>query len=80
MRWRTKKYLVLEKRQRNKKWDHDAAVSRYKAEQPGVVFHTSAGAADNAWSVSIANSVHLSVPMQTYANKVYPLFDNYKEN
>lgn len=76
----THKKIVPDKRDRWNKWDHDAAVSGYKAEKPGVVFHTSAGAADNAWSVSIqANSLHLSVLTQEKANKVFQISGNYRQ-
>lgn len=71
------KCVVLEKRRPDTR-ERDAAVSGVEAEQPGLLFHTSAGAADNACSVSIqANSV--SVPTQAGANTFCQMFDNYRK-
>lgn len=66
-----------EKLKRPNKRAHGAAASGYKAEQPGAVFHTSAGAADNAWSVSMqANTSHLSALTLENSHQPYEMFDN----
>lgn len=69
-----------EQLKRSNKRDHGAAVSGYKAEQPGVVFHTSAGSADNAWSVSMqANTLHLSALTLENSHQPYKMFDNSRQ-